>query len=194
LKESTITTPKKETPNKETPKKETPKKDSSKKETPKKETPKKETPKKETPKKETPKKDSSKKETPKKETPKKETPKKDISKNEETYSIDLINTIYKLSGTENFIDSLKALSMNEPQLRSEMYELKDEKSEKFWKIEYLPEKDGEYRINYGKIGSQGKVISKSDTWININKIIQSKIKKGYKLMNFDEIKVFSLNI
>ena len=60
------------------------------------------------------------------------------------------------------------------------YELKDNKSSKFWTIKY--NKDGEFTTSYGKIGTEGRK-SKKKILSNegIKKLIESKIKKGYKL-------------
>ena len=80
------------------------------------------------------------------------------------------------------------------QLSSNMYINQDDKSNKFWKIEYMPNDEGEYRIEYGRMGKPGKIESKSDTWIKIKKLIDSKIKKGYKLDSEKRIDCFSLNL
>ncbi len=68
------------------------------------------------------------------------------------------------------------------------FEFVDEKSHKFWWIESFEEK---FVVNYGKIDSIGKYEIKE--WDNIEecekqaeKLIKSKIKKGYKeINNFD---------
>ena len=60
-------------------------------------------------------------------------------------------------------------------------ELKDEKSEKFWKIIY-ENSDNEkqrYIVNYGKIGNSGTTSKNEDTVENIQKLIEDKKKKGY---------------
>ena len=54
---------------------------------------------------------------------------------------------------------------------------KNNKSNKFWNIEYSNIK---YIVNYGKIGNKGKILSKKSTLNNTKKLIDSKIKKGYK--------------
>jgi predicted DNA-binding WGR domain protein len=62
------------------------------------------------------------------------------------------------------------------------YELKDDKSSKFWTIEY--NKNGDFTTIYGKIGTDGRK-SKMKKLSNegIKKLIDSKVKKGYKLKN-----------
>ena len=60
------------------------------------------------------------------------------------------------------------------------YELKDDKSNKFWTIKY--NKNGDFSTIYGKIGTDGRK-SKMKKLSNegIKKLIDSKVKKGYKL-------------
>jgi len=60
------------------------------------------------------------------------------------------------------------------------YELKDDKSNKFWTIKY--NKNGDFSTIYGKIGTDGRK-SKIKKLSNegIKKLIDSKVKKGYKL-------------
>lgn len=84
--------------------------------------------------------------------------------------------------------------IGEELLNSEMYIYQDEKSNKFWRIEYIPNKDGEYRIEYGKINNSSRIELKSDTWMKIKKLINSKIKKGYILDSKKRIECFSLNL
>jgi len=57
------------------------------------------------------------------------------------------------------------------------YELKNDISNKFWKISY---KDGYYKITYGRIGSKGKPVEKEENITKILKLIKSKEDKGYK--------------
>ena len=63
--------------------------------------------------------------------------------------------------------------------KTEKYEFNDGKSHKFWNITYNTE-GGEYTVKYGKIGSDGRTTTKTDTKENIQKLIDSKVKKGYK--------------
>lgn len=68
----------------------------------------------------------------------------------------------------------------------EYYEFKDEKSEKFWEIKYdnIDEEKIKYIVKYGKIKTSGSVSKpKMDNIKNIEKIIETKVKKGYKLVN-----------
>ncbi len=62
-------------------------------------------------------------------------------------------------------------------LITKYYELKNDKSNKFWKISY---RDGYYKITYGKIGSKGKTVEKEENIVKILKLIKSKEDKGYK--------------
>lgn len=62
----------------------------------------------------------------------------------------------------------------------ETYIYKDENTEKFWEITYLPE-GGDYKVKFGKVGNDGRTINKIDNINNINSLIQSKKEKGYKL-------------
>ena len=62
-------------------------------------------------------------------------------------------------------------------LITKSYELKNDKSNKFWKISY---RDGYYKITYGRIGSKGKTIEKEENITKILKLIKSKEDKGYK--------------
>ena len=60
------------------------------------------------------------------------------------------------------------------------YELKDDKSNKFWTIEY--NKNGDFSTIYGKIGTNGRKSKiKKSSKEEIKKLIDSKVKKGYKL-------------
>ncbi len=66
------------------------------------------------------------------------------------------------------------------------YELKDDKSEKFWEIKYdnTKEEKIKYIVRYGKIKTPGSVSKpKMDNIKNIEKIIETKVKKGYELIN-----------
>ena len=62
-------------------------------------------------------------------------------------------------------------------LITKYYELKHDKSNKFWKISY---RDGYYKITYGRIGSKGKTVEKEENITKILKLIKSKEDKGYK--------------
>jgi len=62
-------------------------------------------------------------------------------------------------------------------LITKYYELKNDVSNKFWKISY---RDGYYKITYGKIGSKGKTVEKEENITKILKLIKSKENKGYK--------------
>jgi len=78
-------------------------------------------------------------------------------------------------------DSIKSKNSSKgsvKQINSEMYIYQDEKSNKFWRIEYIPNEDGEYRIEYGRMGKPGKIESKNDTWVKIKKLIDSKNQEG----------------
>jgi predicted DNA-binding WGR domain protein len=72
---------------------------------------------------------------------------------------------------------------NDDKLKSKLttkyYELINNSSSKFWKIAY---KDGYYKVTYGKIGSKGKTIEKHEPLTKIQKLIQTKEEKGYKLI------------
>jgi len=89
---------------------------------------------------------------------------------------------------ESFSELMKNLSLktikNQSLDRSkklEYYEYVLDKSSKFWQIEYIPNEECEYQIKYGKIGDEGRIIVKKDTSSKINKLIESKKKKGYIL-------------
>jgi len=66
---------------------------------------------------------------------------------------------------------------NKNKLITKYYELKNDTSNKFWKISY---KDGYYKITYGRIGSKGKTVEKEENITKILKLIKSKEDKGYK--------------
>lgn len=94
-------------------------------------------------------------------------------------------------------DSIKSKNSSKgsvKQINSEMYIYQDEKSNKFWRIEYIPNEDGEYRIEYGRMGKPGKIESKNDTWVKIKKLIDSKTKKGYVLDSKKKTDCFNLNL
>ena len=65
----------------------------------------------------------------------------------------------------------------------------DEKSNKFWNIEYTP---NEYKVNYGKKNTNGKKLFKKSIIIDTQKLIESKLKKGYKQISKKIIKKFTL--
>lgn len=65
------------------------------------------------------------------------------------------------------------------------------KSKKFWNIEYK-HNTGEYRVKYGRIGTNGLILIKTDTLENIEKLIESKIKKKYKLISTKSINLFTI--
>jgi predicted DNA-binding WGR domain protein len=65
------------------------------------------------------------------------------------------------------------------------------KSNKFWNIEYK-HNTGEFRVKYGKIGTNGIILIKTDTVKNIEKLIESKIKKKYKLISTKNINLFTI--
>jgi len=57
------------------------------------------------------------------------------------------------------------------------YRYKDDKSDKFWRVEY---KDGIMAVNYGKTGTIGKYnVKYYDDEAEVKKLIASKVKKGY---------------
>ena len=65
---------------------------------------------------------------------------------------------------------------------SEVYRFKDEKSDKFWRIECA---GNDFVVNYGKTGTTGKYQIKEfdtreDCEKEAQKLIASKVKKGYK--------------
>lgn len=62
-------------------------------------------------------------------------------------------------------------------LITKYYELKNDVSNKFWKISY---RDGYYKITYGRIGSKGKTVEKDENITKILKLIKNKEDKGYK--------------
>ena len=66
---------------------------------------------------------------------------------------------------------------NKNKLITKYYELKNDISNKFWKISY---KDEYYKITYGRIGSKGKTVEKEENITKILKLIKSKEEKGYK--------------
>ena len=63
------------------------------------------------------------------------------------------------------------------------YLFKDEKSDKFWEIMYdnISEEKIKYIVRYGKVDTPGsRSKPKMDSMKNIEKLIETKIKKGYK--------------
>jgi predicted DNA-binding WGR domain protein len=76
-----------------------------------------------------------------------------------------------------FIFSCKNKNEIKHKLITKYYELKNDRSNKFWKISY---RDGYYKITYGKIGSKGKTVEKDENIVKILKLIKSKEDKGYK--------------
>ena len=63
------------------------------------------------------------------------------------------------------------------------YIFKDEKSDKFWEIIYdnKSEEKIKYIVRYGKVNTPGsRSKPKMDTMKNIEKLIETKTKKGYK--------------
>ena len=66
---------------------------------------------------------------------------------------------------------------------------KDEKSNKFWNIEYTPD---EYRVNFGKKNTNGKKQYKKSNIKDTEKLIISKLKKGYKKISKRSIKDFTI--
>ena len=65
----------------------------------------------------------------------------------------------------------------------------DEKSNKFWNIEYTP---NEYKVNYGKKNTIGKKLCKKSIIIDTQKLIESKLNKGYKQISKKLIKNFTI--
>lgn len=90
---------------------------------------------------------------------------------------------------KNIEESMKNLKINNKKRgesldrskKLEYYEYVLDKSKKFWQIEYIPNEECEYQIKYGKIGDEGRIIVKKETSSKINKLIESKKKKGYIL-------------
>lgn len=65
------------------------------------------------------------------------------------------------------------------------YEFKNDKSNKFWEIKYEDNKSEKrkYIVRYGSTDTSGKTVSpKLDTIKNIEKLIETKIKKGYEIV------------
>ncbi len=77
---------------------------------------------------------------------------------------------------EKIIDNFY-IFINKNKLITKYYELKNDVSNKFWKISY---KDGYYKITYGRIESKGKTVEKEENITKILKLIKSKEDKGYK--------------
>jgi len=72
--------------------------------------------------------------------------------------------------------------MKNPIVKYYVYE--DEKSNKFWEITYdnIKEEKIKYIVRYGKTDTPGsRSKPKKDTLKNIEKLIETKIKKGYKI-------------
>ena len=65
----------------------------------------------------------------------------------------------------------------------------DEESNKFWNIEYTPD---EYKVNYGKKNTKGKTQDKKSNIKDTEKLIESKLKKGYKQISKGLIKYFTI--
>jgi predicted DNA-binding WGR domain protein len=64
------------------------------------------------------------------------------------------------------------------------YEFKDEKSAKFWEIEHK-EQSNKISVRFGKIGAEGTIQFKEfdsveEAEIEVDKLIKSKVKKGYQ--------------
>ena len=66
----------------------------------------------------------------------------------------------------------------------------DDKSNKFWNIEYTSD---EYKVNYGKKNTNGKKQYKKSNIKDIEKLIESKLKKGYKQVSKKLIKDYTIN-
>lgn len=67
-------------------------------------------------------------------------------------------------------------------LKVEEYEFRNGNSNKFWKIKYDDKNGGDFEVEYGRIGCQKCTKqNKNATLKKIKSLIQSKIKKGYKL-------------
>lgn len=65
----------------------------------------------------------------------------------------------------------------------------DEESNKFWNIEYTAD---EYKVNYGKKNTKGKTQDKKSNIKDTEKLIESKLKKGYKQISKGLIKYFTI--
>jgi len=100
----------------------------------------------------------------------------------------IINLFIKYSCKKN--DKTLSLNTRNNKIISLYYEFIDNKSNKYWHIQY--NKDGIYKIKYGKIGSTGIIIEKTNKIQNIEKIIETKIKKGYKLIYKKNLKTFTI--
>ena len=64
---------------------------------------------------------------------------------------------------------------------TKLYHLDDGKSKKFWEITYDEINGRKYKTRFGKIGSEGRENEKTENIKEIEKLILSKIKKGYLL-------------
>ena len=71
---------------------------------------------------------------------------------------------------------------------TELYHNVKGSSGKFWKISYNPDKGGYHVIIFGRIGTDGRTVLKTDTLANIEKLIKSKKSKGYMLKEKEEKK------
>ena len=60
---------------------------------------------------------------------------------------------------------------------------------KFWNIEYS---DDIQKVYFGKIGTQGRVLSKKSKRFLSEKLVESKIKKDYDVISKKKIKQFTL--
>ena len=82
----------------------------------------------------------------------------------------------------DIIDAFLKYSCKLPKLDqniTELYHLVSGKSNKFWEITYNPSIGGVYTVRFGKVGSQGRTTNKTGDMASINKLIVSKIEKGY---------------
>lgn len=103
----------------------------------------------------------------------------------------LTEDLKELDVKEHFIKEVSKALVESYELDDKMedpitkyYTLKDDKSEKFWEIKYdnKSEEKLKYIVRYGKIDTPGsKAKPKMDTLKNISKLIETKIKKGYKI-------------
>ena len=88
---------------------------------------------------------------------------------------------------QQLIDNLKGIKEELSSVEKSLSPLEDKETitelyvngTKFWEITY--NKVGDYTVRFGKVGSEGRTTNKKDTIKNIEKLIQSKKNKGYKL-------------
>ena len=95
---------------------------------------------------------------------------------------------------EHFLNFSNKLNIDTNNSKKNIVQIKliyeDDKSNKFWNIEY---KSNEYKVNYGKKNTNGKKQYKKSNIKDIEKLIESKLKKGYKQVSKKLIKDYTIN-